>query len=265
MYPFCSILLKGESVKSDRSHASRAYNFRIGTLASLISALVAGASPTRAEGPKENVVTRQEMNQFKASIDGRKPIDASASDQPLMRMLAATTNAVLADNNAFEEESAAAEADKLISLEGLTPTSPVLDHCDRVAALTPRAEAIGKRYPEYIAGGRKQGEIEVAAKRMQPGEVDAFAEAMALQQPSFEQGWALTGKLMHDAAALCTILARRHWQVDTSGTLEIAKPDLTEAQHLLESLQQVAQQLAELEQTRRARAEQRISQLPVSR
>jgi len=47
--------------------------------------------------------------------------------------------------------------------------------------------------------------------------------------------------------------------------MEIAEPDRTEAQHLLESLQQVVQQIVTLEQTRRARAEKRISRLPVSR
>ena len=75
----------------------------------------------------------------------------------------------------------------------------------------------------------------------------------------------MAGKLAHEAGALCTVLARRHWQVDSSGTMEIAEPDLNEAQHLLESLQQVTQQIVTLEQARRARAEQRIDQLPASR
>jgi hypothetical protein len=252
-------------MESSRSRVSRPFSCRSGVLAGLITVLVAGASPTRAEGPKENILTRQEVNQVKAAIDQRKSIDASGSDQPLMRMVAALTNAALADNNAYEEEAAAAGVDTLVSLEGITPTSPVLDHCDRVTALTARADAIAQRYPEYIAIGRKQGEMEVAAKRMQPGEVDAFAEAMAEQSSGFQLGWTLAGKLAHEAGALCTVLARRHWQVDSSGTMEIAEPDLTEAQHLLESLQQVVPQIVTLEQTRRARAEKRISRLPVRR
>ena len=185
--------------------------------------------------------------------------------KPLLRMMAASGAAMAADEKAFGEEFVATEIAKLMALNGVTPTSPILDHCDRIAALADRADVIGKRYPDYLAIARKQGEAEVTANQLPPGDVDAYMEGMAGQQTSHEQRWALTGKMTRGANAICAVLARRHWQIGSTGQIEMDDADKAEVIHLLESVQEDWQQFAVLEQERQKVIDEAKRILPKTR
>lgn len=231
----------------------------------LFASLMAGVMITPhafAQAPANATVTRQDLQQIQSAASAGKAVDVAAIQQPLIRMTAAMTNAVLADNNAFEEEARAAEFGKLVSLEGLTPSSTVLDHCDRVTALVERANAIGRRYGDYVALARKQGEIEVAAHQLQPGDLAAFLDGTGDGRAGFEQRWAAAAGFVRETAALCTVLARRHWRVAPSGILEIEEPDLTEAQRLMQNVQQAAQRLVAIDQAREDDLKKRMEKIP---
>lgn len=234
-------------------------------LAGFAMALLIGTQPTLAQAPKDASVTRQDLTEAKSTLAKGEPMDAGALEKPLMRILATTSSAMLADSKYFDAALEVAEVAQLVSLEGITPASPILDHCDRIVALKEHADAIGKRYPDYIAIARKQGEAEVAANRLQPGEVDAYLEGMTEQRPGFEQRWATAGKLTQEAGALCTVLARRHWRIDSAGLLDIDDPDRAEVEHLLESLQEVGQLAIALDEAAAANLDQQMRKLPASR
>ncbi|HWI86510.1 MAG TPA: hypothetical protein VNT42_09340 [Sphingomonas sp.] len=218
-----------------------------------------------AQAPTNAGPTRQDMQVVKSAADARKSIDVAAIQQPLMRITAAMTNAAVADTRAYDAELDATGVEKILTLEGLTPGSPVLDHCDKISFMVERANAMGGRYADYIALARKQGEIEIAAHQLQPIELAGFLDGMAKQRTGFEQRWAATAGLAREAAALCTVLARRHWRVGPSDVLEIEEPDLTEAQRLTESVQQAAQHLVALDQARNEEAKQQMEKLPSGR
>ena len=215
-----------------------------------------------AQAPANTGVTRQDMQVVKSAADARKSVDVAAIQQPLMRITAAMTNAAVADTKAYDEELDATGVEKILTLEGLTPNSPVLDRCDKISSMVDRANAIGGRYADYVALARKQGEIEVAAHQLQPVELAGFLDGMAEKRPEFEQRWAATAGFARETAALCTVLARRHWRVGPSGVLEIDEPDLTEAQRLIESIQQAAQHLVSLDQARNEEVKQQMQKLP---
>ena len=228
----------------------------------MAAAVLMVAPPAFAQAPTKATLTRQDVQEIKLAVDAREAIDVSAIQQPLMRITAAMTNAAAADAKAYDEELEAAGVEKLATLEGLTPSSPVLDHCDRVSALVERANGIGKRYADYVALARKQGEIEIAAHQLRPIELSGFLDGLAEHRPDFEQRWAATGALAHEAAALCMVLARRHWSVGPSDILEIEEPDLAEAQRLIESLQQAGQRLLALDEARDEEAKRQMEKLP---
>lgn len=248
-------------MKGTRLDAILPRGYRGPFLASLVLTLLIGAPPAMAQARNENGLTRQDVKEVQSEVGQSESFEIASGKEPLARIMAATTKAMLADTKAYDDALAAAEVAKLVSMDGLTPASAVLDRCDGITALADRAEAMGKRYPDYIAIARKQGEVEVAASRMQRGEVDAYVEGLAEQQPGFEQRWAATSKFTREAGGLCAVLARRHWRLNASGVLEMEEPDLAEAQHLLQSVQEVAQQMVALEQARRETAEQQVRKL----
>jgi hypothetical protein len=215
-------------MKVIRTLAATPAHWRALILSSLAALACAGLAPAAAQ---ESGVSQEKV-------------------KPLLRVMAASDAAVQADEKAFHDEFEATEISKLMALKGVTPASPILDNCDRISALADRADAIGKRYPDYLAIGRKQGEAEVAAAQLGPADVDAYMKNMAGQQARHEQGWALTGKMTREVAALCTVLARRHWRIGSAGQIEVDDPDKAELINLLESVQADGQQLAVLEQER---------------
>jgi hypothetical protein len=231
-------------------------------LIGLTAAFLVVTPQASAQSAAKTSVTREDAEQIKSAADAGKPVDTGTIQQPMMRMIAAMTNAAVADNQAYEAALEAAGVEKLVSLEDLTPSSDVLDHCDRISALAQRAGAMGKRFDDYVALARKQGEIEVAAHNIQPIELSGFLDGTTDGRASFEQRWAASATFAHEAAGLCTVLARRHWSLSPSNVLEIEEPDLTEAQRRIESLQQAAQRVLALEEARNEEATKQTEKLP---
>jgi hypothetical protein len=228
----------------------------------LTSAFLVVAPNASAQPAAQPSVTREGVEQVKSAADARKPIDMGRIQQPIARMMAAMTNAAVADSQAFDETLEAAGIEKIITLEGLTPSSEVLDHCDRIGTAALAADIMGKRFDDYVALARKQGEIEVAAHHIQPIELSEFLDGTAGGRASFEQRWAASAALAHEAAGLCMVLARRHWSLSPSNVLEIEEPDLTEAQRRIESLQQAVQRVLAVEEARNEEAKKQMEKLP---
>jgi len=242
--------------------AARARHRHARFLIGLMSAFLMVAPHASAQPAARPSVTREDLEQVKSAADARKPIDTGRIQQPIARMMAAMTNAAVADSQAFDETLEAAGIEKLITLEDLTPSSEVLDHCDRIATAAVAADVMGKRFDDYVALARKQGEIEVAAHHIQPIELSGFLDGTADGRASFEQRWAASAAFAHEAAGLCIVLARRHWSLSPSNVLEIEEPDLSEAQRRIESLQQATQRVLALEEARNEEAKKQTEKLP---
>jgi len=219
-------------------------------------------APASAQSATKAGMAREGAEQVKSEADAGKLIDTATIPQPMMRMIAAMTNAAVADNQAYDEALEAVGVEKLVTLEGLTPSSDVLDHCDRISTLAQRADAMGKRFDDYVALARKQGEIEVAAHNIQPIELSGFLDGTADGRASVEQRWAANAAFAHEAAGLCVVLARRHWSLSPSNVLEMEEPDLTEAQRRIEGLQQAVQRVLALEEAQKEEAKKQIEKLP---
>jgi hypothetical protein len=201
-----------------------------------------------AETGKASDIDRQSLQSVKNRLEQGKSISVTDAQSPLMRMLAASTQAMLAESKPYTEALNLTPIDKLIALEDITPRSPVLDHCDTFAALADRADEIGAHYSNYIAAAHRQGEIEVAANRLEAGEIEAFVDGMNDGRPRFEETWRTTGAFVRDAGALCTLLSHRRWRLNKAGQLEMTDPDeLAQLQALAVRIQEDAQHYLELQ------------------
>jgi hypothetical protein len=118
---------------------------------------------------------------------------------------------ILTDTNAFSAAASEAGLAQVIALQGLAPSSPVLDHCDRIDALGPRARALAARYPAYIAAVRSEGGKLVASGEIPSSGLDSMIHNFTQSQQPFNRQWTLGGELAGHAGRLCRILARRHW------------------------------------------------------
>lgn len=182
------------------------------------------------------------------------PLAPGEDSGPMTRMTAAMINVMLADSKSFSTASTAAGLDQLTDLSGLTKSSAVLDHCDRVAALTGRADEIGGHFPAYADAVRKEGERATAQGSASQEEIDAFLDGMKDKSSKLTHQWAQVAQFTTDSAALCRILARRHWQKDARGkVLFTNNADLAAASTLLDRIRATG---ADIE---RARAEARAS------
>jgi len=229
-------------------------------MAVLMTASLAGVPASAAV--TNPATTRQDLEQIKSAAQQGKPVPVEALQEPMARVMAKVTNVVMADTKAFADEYRAAGVVKVIEFDGLTPTSPLLDHCDRMSALAARADAISKRYPDYIAVLRREAQTEVDAHHLTAQDVVDSVAGFSESRPTFERRWAMLGRLTHDAGALCAVLARRHWRTDSAGEPDIQDPtDAAEVGRLGLSLQDEMTQLAEIEKTGRAGAEQEARKL----
>jgi hypothetical protein len=230
-------------------------------MSALMIASLAGF-PASAEMTANQAATHQDLEQIKSAAQQGRPVPIEAVRNPMARVSAKMTNVVVADTKAFGDEYRAAGVDALIDFDRLTPTSPILDHCDRISALTARADAMSKRFPDYVALLRKEAQAEADARHLTPQEVVDFVAGFSEGRPAFERRWTMIGRVTHDVGALCTVLARRHWQTGSTGELEMQDPtDAAEVGRLGLILQDEMTQLAEIEKTSKAGAEQEARKL----
>ena len=175
---------------------------------------------------------QQTVNQIKGAMatGPGAHIEPGADAGPMARLTAVVGNMILADTNAFSAASTEAGLAQVISLQGLTTGSPVLDHCDRIDALGPRARALAARYPVYLAAVRAEGGKLVAAGELPQAELDGMIQGMTGQQQAFNRQWTLGGELANQAGQLCRILARRHWTSTAGGGVQFTdRTDLADA------------------------------------
>jgi hypothetical protein len=184
----------------------------LGLMMAIGVATAAAGLGTRHDGIRRDALeTIDQVKQAMAAGQAGR-IEAGADAGPMTRLTAVVGNMILADSNAFASASNAAGVPQMIWPAGLTPSSPLLDHCDRVAALPPRADALAARYPAYLDAARAEGGRLVAEGKLPQSELDGMIRGLAGQQESFHTQWTLAGQLAGGAGEICRIFARRHWR-----------------------------------------------------
>jgi hypothetical protein len=227
--------------------------WKIGSLiVLLLLSIVCSLAKIGAQGVllhDDAAAARQQLQGVMANGINSEPTTPGKDAGPLARMTSLTINMTLADAKSFDTDSKAAGLQQLLSFEGITRSSPLLDHCDRLAALTEHAGQMKDRFPAYVAAGRKEGDAAVAAGTLDQASVDGFADGAAKGRASFERQWTLVGQITTDAAGLCRLLARRHWQRGADGKILFPTAELREAQPRLARIQKAS---AEIDQIRGA-------------
>ncbi|PCD04234.1 hypothetical protein COC42_08080 [Sphingomonas spermidinifaciens] len=194
----------------------------------------------RAESGRAVEAERTQAREVAAQVDrivesdGNSGMTARPDAAPLTQLLANGVNQSLGTTRRFKAEADAAGLAQVTSFEGLTTASPVLDRCDRVAALAGQAAAAEREIADIQARVTREGEAMVARGELSATQFRSFLRGAAQTQPRAERQWQLTGALATDGAALCEVLARRRWQKDASGAVLFTdRGDLTEARPLL--------------------------------
>jgi hypothetical protein len=189
-------------------------------------------------------------------------IEAGADAGPMIRLTAVVGNMILADRNAFASASNAAGVQQLIWPDALTPGSPLLDHCDRVAALPSRADALAARYPAYLDAVRTEGGRLVAEGKLPQSELDGMIRGLAGEQEIFHRQWTLAGQLAGHASEICRIFARRHWHKGPKG--EVIFTDAFDRAEMIAVRTRLAPVMKEIEANSakaRARSKEAMGQL----
>jgi hypothetical protein len=225
-------------------------------IGSLIVLLMLGALGSLVRLGTQNLAVRADADATARQLaeamkqgDNPQPLATGPDAGPLMRMSARTTNMILANAKAFNADADASGAVAILSLRGLTKQSPVLDHCDRIAGLAGRAASIGANFPKYVAAARAEGDAAIAAGEIGRPAVDGFISGLDGTHPKYERQWALLGQTATDGAALCRVLARRHWENGAAGQVLFSNPgDLREANLILGRIQKADREIAAMRQ-----------------
>lgn len=210
--------------------ASRAWK-----IASLIIIAIASLLSTAIRmGGRDAALASEAMdvtNQVQAMVEsGKGPADVKfkAGSGPMSRMMAAMLNPQLADGAAFEKEMQAAGLVQVVSFEGLTRNSPVLDRCDGLDSLAARAGYYRSRWPRHMAAAFAVGQDAVRAGEMSSEAMRGFEEGVRKSSPNTDRQWELSQLSATEAAAICRVLARRNWDKPGNVVLFRNNADLAE-------------------------------------
>jgi hypothetical protein len=132
---------------------------------------------------------------------------------PMSRMTAAMLKPLLADSAAYQQEMQAAGLVEVVGLEGLTRTSPVLDHCDALDRLADQAKHYGSRWQDHMAAAVAIGREAVRAGEMPAEALRGFESGARETGGKTARQWELSGLTATEAAAICRVLARRNWDM----------------------------------------------------
>ena len=157
-------------------------------------------------------------------------IKLEAGSGPMSRMMAAMLNPMMADAAAFEKEMHAAGLVQVVSFEGLTRKSPVLDNCDGLDRLADRARHYRSRWPDHLAAARAVGEQAVRAGEMPADALKGFEEGARESSPNTDRQWELNQLSATEGAAICRVLARRNWDKPGNAVEFRNNADLAELQ-----------------------------------
>jgi len=212
-----------------------------------------------ARDDDETMVLSAQLKALAAKDPASATFEAGADAGPITRLTAAMAEPILADARRLAAAQKAAGLDQLLSLEGVTQSSPMLDHCDQVAALAPMTSANVARFPVYLAAVRKEGDAIVAAGQASRGNVDSFIRGLTASQEKFVRQGTLATRIAEGGAELCRILARRNWTRGPDGRINFTNnDDLAAAQAVQTQLEPV---LAEFNANRQAGIDQ-LDQMP---
>jgi hypothetical protein len=170
-------------------------------------------------------------NQVQAMADsGKGPADIKfkAGSGPMSRMMAAMLNPLMADGAAFEKEMQAAGLVQVVSFEGLTRKSPVLDRCDGLDRLAERAKYYRSRLAQHMAAAFALGRQAVRAGEMPADALSGFEKGARDSSGNTDRHWELNQLSATEAAAICRILARRNWDKPGNELLFRNEADLAE-------------------------------------
>jgi len=182
---------------------------------------------------------------------------ASEGTTPLTKMSATMVNASIADAEAFDREATAAGIWQVISFEGLTKASPVLDHCDRVSGLADRTRYYQSRIATHLDAARAVGQAGVDSGELPQGVVDDFIAGARNAQRARSQ-WHILGDMSAEAGGLCRLLAGRKW-TSSGGMVRFRSPqELAAANARLDRIKQLQAELQRMRDESRANVQAQI-------
>jgi hypothetical protein len=203
-----------------------------------------------------------QMEALMASNGESGPIKPPANAGPMTKLMATFINNRMAQTGAFNNEAQTAGLEMVVSFDGLTKTSPVLDHCDRVAALATSADAARVHYPLDITALRREGAAYVARGEIDQDGLDVFIKGIDDSSGSYQEQWARTTRLATDAAGMCRILARRHWRKGADRKIVFTDAgDLAAAQPLLADINATGAEMRAVQAGARSQAQDEIAKM----
>ncbi len=207
-----------------------------------------------ARDDEEAKVLSARLKDLAAKDPASATFEPGADAGPMTRLTAAMAEPILADARRLAAAQKAAGLDQLLSLEGVTQSSPLLDHCEQVAALVPMTTSTTARFPTYVEKARQAGDAIVAAGQASRHNVDSFIRGLASGQEKYVHQGTLAAQIAEGGAELCRILARRNWTRGDDGRINFTdNGDLAAAQGVQTRLGPV---LAEFNANRQAGIEQ---------
>lgn len=178
----------------------------------------------------------------------------------LSRMNAVLINGVLADSEAYQRETAVSGLNQLLDLDRLTPTSPVLRHCDRIAALAARAAYFRDRIEVHVAAAFAETEDDVREGRLPAAARDGFLSGATDGRAEYQRLWNISRDYAAETASLCNLLARRPWS-RSAGTITFNRmSDVERFNRHVSRIQAYSVEHERLRAEARAKAERQISE-----
>jgi len=241
-----------------------AIGWKIGSLAALllVSACVTLVRLGTGDMSRQDAATvALQINQAMENPDHPGDVRIAAGTGTGSRMNAAAMGAMIADRKAFEAETMSSGLRQIIGVDGLTRTSPVLNHCGTVDALVARTDYYGNRFAAYQAAADAIGNKAVQDGEIAAGAVAAFDRGLASTRGNFERSWLLTGQMAAEAGNLCRVLAARHWVLERGKVMFTNQGDLDRANAHLSRINQLSAELEAMKSEARDRARFQADQL----
>lgn len=197
-------------------HSSRGW--QIGSLTAIFLMMALGSLSRIGQAREiETADARAIAAQFRTMTQTGELSEVNAGTSPLGQMMAAMVNGVIADQKAFNKNAVALGLEEVITFDGLSQQSTVLDRCASFAGLAEQANSVGAGLPRHIAAARATGErLSVPSEN-----IDAFVRGATESIPTIRREWGLNAEIVREARGVCEILARRHWRRESARKIVI--------------------------------------------
>ncbi len=206
-------------------HASRGW--QVGSLTAIFLIMALGSLSRIGQAREiETADARAIAAQFRTMTQTGELSEVKAGTSPLGQMMATMVNGVIADQKAFNKNTEALGLEEVITFEGLSPQSAVLDRCASFGGLAEQAHSVGARLPRHIAAAQATGE----RLSVPQGNIQAFVRGASESAPTIRREWDLNAEIVREAQGICEILARGHWRRESPRKILI-----TDARQLAEA------------------------------